>query len=143
MEETMRPTILTLTVSLLCSAATIEAAAQQRNGKRGSNPSTSANPGSSQGASQSLGRGINGSAPAVGAQLGGTKAPWERRGMSRADWLLANRMASINHLRDVAERNGNEHLHDQADKLGAIARRQLIIHACEHGDHPCHHPESP
>jgi hypothetical protein len=57
-----------------------------------------------------------------------TRAPWGRSSVSRADWLLAKRLASIDHLRSIAQKNGNTRLLEQTDKLEAIARRQHIIH---------------
>lgn len=54
----------------------------------------------------------------------GTGEPWKREGLSRADWLLANRLASIDHMRDKALENGNERMLGQADKLEAQARLQ-------------------
>jgi hypothetical protein len=140
MEEPMRTITRSLMLALLCTAVTIEAAAQQKGGKSSSgNPNAGQNPGANQ---SSNGRGRSATAPAVGAQQGGTKAPWERSGVSRADWLLANRLAAINHMRGIAEQNGNTRMLEQADKLETIARRQFIIH--HHGHGPCDHPpESP
>lgn len=135
----MRTTTWSLTLALLCSAASTEASAQQgKGGRGGSNPPGAAK----RGTTSSPGLGQNGSAPAVGARLGGTRSPWERSGVSQADWLLANRLASIRHMRDVAERNGNERLREQADKLEELARRQYVCRTSEHGD--CEHlPKSP
>lgn len=48
----------------------------------------------------------------------------ERNGTSTPDSLLANRLASIDHMRDIALKNGNERMLDQADKLEALARQQ-------------------
>lgn len=123
-------TTFTLTLALFCGIATTEASAQGKGSQKAAS-------------SQSHGRGHSGNAPAVGTQLGGAGAPWDRSGVSRADWLLANRLAAINHMREVAQRNGNERMLDQADKLEAIARRQFLIHACS-GHSPCEQPpESP
>jgi hypothetical protein len=52
------------------------------------------------------------------------RSPWERDGISRADWLLAKRLASIDKLRDKALEIGNDRMLDQADKLEALARHQ-------------------
>jgi hypothetical protein len=54
----------------------------------------------------------------------GTGAPWERSGMTRADWLLTKRLASIDHMRDIAVKNGNERQLQQADQLETVARQQ-------------------
>jgi hypothetical protein len=44
--------------------------------------------------------------------------------LTRADRILAKRLADIDHLRDVALKNGNLKLLDQADKLEQVARTQ-------------------
>lgn len=44
--------------------------------------------------------------------------------LTRADRILVKRLADIDHLRDVALKNGNLKLLDQADQLEAIARTQ-------------------
>lgn len=54
----------------------------------------------------------------------GVGAPWKREGISRADWLLAKRLASIDHMRDESLQNGNERMLERADKLEALARLQ-------------------
>jgi hypothetical protein len=61
----------------------------------------------------------------------GIGSPWERTGQSRADWLLAQRLTAIEHLRDVAVKHNNPKLLKQADYLEAVARRQ---HANRTGD---------
>jgi hypothetical protein len=61
-------------------------------------------------------------------------APWTREGISRADWLLAIRLASIDHMRDEALVNGNERMLDQADKLEARARLQYEHRTGEFAD---------
>ena len=134
----MRPAMFSLTLALLCSVATNEAAAQSGNGKRKGPPA-----GTNPSASQSAGRGHNSSPPAGGAQLGGTRSPWERSGVSRAEWLLSKRLESIDHMREIAQKNGNERMLAQADKLEAIARRQFLIHCCGPKDDSCDPPESP
>ena len=48
-----------------------------------------------------------------------------KQGIARADALLALRLASIDHLRDVALANGNTALLEKADALEVIARRQF------------------
>lgn len=48
----------------------------------------------------------------------------ERFALTQAERLLAKRLASIDHLRDVALRNGNTRLLEQCDHLEAIARAQ-------------------
>jgi len=45
--------------------------------------------------------------------------------LSRADRLLAKRLADIDHMRDIALRNGNTKLLDKADKLEQLARWQF------------------
>jgi hypothetical protein len=47
-----------------------------------------------------------------------------KQGIARADALLALRLASIDHLRDVALANGNTALLEKADELEVIARSQ-------------------
>jgi len=44
---------------------------------------------------------------------------------TRAERILAKRLADIDHLRDVAIQNGNTQLLDRADQLEVIARRQF------------------
>lgn len=48
----------------------------------------------------------------------------ERFSMDRSERLLAKRLAQIDHLRDIAMKNGNTRLLEQADELEALARRQ-------------------
>jgi hypothetical protein len=48
----------------------------------------------------------------------------ERFALTQAERLLAKRLASIDHLRDIALRNGNTRLLEQCDHLEAIARAQ-------------------
>jgi hypothetical protein len=60
-------------------------------------------------------------------------------GANRRGWL-ANRLANIDHLRDVALRNGNVQLLEQADRLEAHARQQHLWRTGQI-DHP--HGELP
>ena len=62
------------------------------------------------------------------------RAPWERAGISRADWLLSKRLASIDKLRDKALEIGNDRLLDQADKLEDLARQQHERRTSEFAD---------
>jgi hypothetical protein len=48
----------------------------------------------------------------------------ERFALTQAERLLAKRLASIDHLRDIALRNGNTRLLEQCDHLEVIARAQ-------------------
>jgi hypothetical protein len=48
----------------------------------------------------------------------------ERFALTQAERLLAKRLASIDHVRDIALRNGNTRLLEQCDHLEAIARAQ-------------------
>jgi hypothetical protein len=63
-----------------------------------------------------------------------------RRAATPADGWLANRLATIDHLRDVAMRNGNVQLLEQADQLEAHARQQHLWRTGQI-DHP--HGELP
>ncbi|HUG92673.1 MAG TPA: hypothetical protein VML55_17665 [Planctomycetaceae bacterium] len=59
------------------------------------------------------------------ARLGPPADRGERRyGPDLADHLLAQRLAAIDHMRDVALDNGNLELLERADELEALARRQ-------------------
>jgi hypothetical protein len=52
-----------------------------------------------------------------------------RRAATLADRWLSDRLANIDHLRDVALRNGNTQLLEQADQLEAHARQQHLWRA--------------
>jgi len=57
----------------------------------------------------------------------GTRSPIgrsQRPPHSQADRILANRLADIDHQRDIALENGNERMLQKADKLEQIARNQ-------------------
>ncbi len=47
--------------------------------------------------------------------------------LSRAERLLAQRLAKIDHLRDIALANGNTQLLAKADELEELARRQFLM----------------
>lgn len=115
----------TLALALLCSAATSDAFAQSKRG-----PASNSTPPSASN------RGHNDAAPAVGKKVGGTRSPWERTAVTQADWLLDKQLSQIQHMRDVAQHNGNTRMLEQADKLEALARRQFAIRQCRinHGD---------
>jgi TolA-binding protein len=111
----------TLALALLCSAATSDAFAQPKHGPAATTPPAS-------------NRGNNDAAPAVGKKVGGTRAPWERTTVTQADWLLNKQLSQIQHMRDVAQHNGNTRMLEQADKLEALARRQHAIRQCRAND---------
>uniref|UniRef100_A0A7C2P163 Uncharacterized protein n=1 Tax=Schlesneria paludicola TaxID=360056 RepID=A0A7C2P163_9PLAN len=69
----------------------------------------------------------------------GTGAPWDRSGQSRADWLLAQRLSVIDHVRNVATKNGNDRLKQQADRLEDLARDQHARRIGDYDDHGHHH----
>ena len=52
------------------------------------------------------------------------RSPREQNGASTPESLLANRLASIDHMRDIALEHGNQRMLDEADKLEALARQQ-------------------
>lgn len=58
-----------------------------------------------------------------------------QRGVTLADSWLTGRLANIDHLRDVALRNGNVQLLQQADQLEAHARQQYLWRTAQI-DHP-------
>lgn len=62
--------------------------------------------------------------------------------LSRADRILAKRLADIDHLRDKALENGNVKLLEQADKLEEIARGQYARRAGT-TETPTPQPETP
>ncbi|MBT4867490.1 MAG: hypothetical protein HON53_20490 [Planctomycetaceae bacterium] len=56
--------------------------------------------------------------------LRGSVGRAQRPPHSQADRILANRLADIDHMRDIALENGNEQMLQQADKLEQITRNQ-------------------
>lgn len=55
----------------------------------------------------------------------GSRGPHDRT--NQAERLLAQRLASIDHLRDIALENGNTRLLERADQLEELARRQFLM----------------
>jgi hypothetical protein len=107
-------------MALLSVAVTTDAFAQS--GNSGSTPGSSRKPSFVTAPTPTANRPVTPSSPPATPPATGT--PWTRTGMTQAEWLLAKRLASLDHMRDIAAKNGNERMLDRADTLEALAKRQ-------------------